>query len=64
MTYIRLLSSIYYTIITAVFLCLLHTEAWSQTYGILPDDNISRSGLTHYLGLRASGAYVFSSVRD
>nr|MDE6670385.1 hypothetical protein [Muribaculaceae bacterium] len=64
MTYRRLLSQICYSIVTAVFLCLLQTEVWSQTYRTLPDDNVSRSGLTHYLGLRASGGYVFSSIRD
>lgn len=64
MTYIRLLSQIRYTIIMAVFLCLLHTEARSQTNRTLPDENASHSGLIHYLGLRTSGAYTLSSIRD
>ncbi len=53
-----------YILITAVFSCLLQTELWAQTGRTLPDDRASRSGLTHYVELRASGDYVFSSIRD
>ena len=51
-------------VIVAMFLCPSHTGVWAQDSGTLPDNGAVYSGLTHYLGLRASGDYVFSSIRD